>query len=114
MKVKIIYIICIGFTIVLFLVTLFFYFKKVNEYWGNQVQIKRDVCIDTTVDKVLFDHGSYSFDDQYYLTSGSLLASSINLYDLIFLENPFELKKKCDNDTIRVIKGDTTLFFILK
>jgi len=68
----------------------------------------------TTVFNGKYLRGYLSFNGQYFLRSCDIKETKAKLFDALILGYPFVFKKKANNDTLRIISGDTTLYFILK
>ncbi len=86
---------------------------ELNKKLAKKEILKED-ALDMEITKTHYDHGALSFNDSVYIVSACFLDESIGLRAINDLSFPYYVKKKANNDTLRVITKDKEYILIYR
>ncbi len=87
-----------------------FIYDMTKETTEKEITIEDPLDIEVT--KTHYSHGALSFNDSVYIVSACFFDKDIELDDIEDLDFPFFIKKKANNDTLRVITKDKEYILI--
>jgi hypothetical protein len=97
---------------ILFLIGAFYYYRSEDKWFENVIEINAKDSLNIKVNSCWVNEGVIHFNDTWYISAKNFNSKVSHNKYIWEIQTPFNLIKKLDNDTIKVLTKNKVRFVV--